>query len=151
MGKKNYSPTDALFQIGPEQLCLWWWAVLRRQSNNFSACFFFFFFCSQSGAKTFSHSLKARSLLPCLRATTCRKNCLPFTDSWHLNFKTCVRAAEPLVLILPLKVRKKEKGAGNSLSRVQFLQRNEESSHCVSWKPGRMPKEREKGTERGHG
>lgn len=151
MGKKKLFPHWCFISKRPRAALSVMVSCSASPKQQLLSVFFCFFFCSQSGAKTFARSLKARSLLPCLRATTCRKNCLPFTDSWHLNFKTCVRAAEPLVLILPLKVRKKEKGARNSLCRVQFLQRNEESSHCVSWKPGRMPKEREKGTERGHG
>lgn len=94
---------------------------------------FFIFFPVQSDAKT------SLSLLPPLQgetATLSRQLALEF------ECKLCERS-RILVLVLPWKVRRKEKGAGCSLGRVQFLQRNEESSHRVSWKPGRTRSETE--------
>lgn len=51
-----------------------------------------------------------------------------------------VLTAEPLRFVLPLKVRKEEKGAESPLGRGQFLQRNEESFHHVSCKPVMVPR-----------
>lgn len=100
--------------------------------------------CCWSGAKMFVHSPRSLSLLPCLgaiRKTVMYVYLIMTNGPWVLT-------TEPLRFVLPLKVRKEEKGAESPLGRVQFLQRNEESFHHVSCKPVMVPSVRQKGTER---
>lgn len=102
------------------------------------------FFAAGVVPKCFSfYSPRSLSLLSCLGATgkTVLYVYLVLTNGpWVLT-------AEPLRFVLPLKVRKEEKGAESPLGRVQLLQRNEESFHHVSCKPVMVPRERERNRE----
>lgn len=60
-----------------------------------------------------------------------------------------VVTSEPLRLMLPLRVRKEEKVPESPLGMVRFLQRNEESFHHVSCKPVTMPRDRNRGRNKG--